>query len=121
MTEYACKVIEWLDGDTADVEILFDVLGSRVTLLQRVRVDGINAPEIHSADASEKARGMEAKRYAELLAPVGSTIGVRSANDARPREKYGRWLARVTLADGKDFAAAMIAAGHAVEYHGERR
>jgi endonuclease YncB( thermonuclease family) len=34
------------------------------------------------------------------------------------KEKYGRYLAKITLPDGSDFASAMVAAGHAVPYFG---
>lgn len=118
MYNYACKIISWLDGDTADVEI---DLGFHIGLRERVRVDGINSPEIHSKDADEKRHGVEAKQAAEAYASPGTMVLIQTAKAGRFQEKFGRWLAKITLVDGTDFATRMIAGGFAKEYHGEKR
>lgn len=119
--EYPCRVVSWLDGDTCDVDVHLEFLDSKIELRQRIRIDGINAPEVHSADPAEKAKGVKSWLHAQQLASVGSVVKIRSGLSGKDREKYGRWLAVITLPDGRDFAAQMIQDGHAVEYHGEKR
>ena len=118
MYEYSCEMLSWIDGDTCDVSI---DLGFEVWLNQRVRVDGINAPEIHSTKTAEKLAGQRALKFAQGLAPEGLAYKIVTAKAGKEREKFGRWLAKITLPDGRDFATAMIEAGQAKPYHGEKR
>ena len=75
------------------------------------RVYGINAPELSDTTGS----GLAARAYAQGLLHPGDTCQVAS----RGWDKYGgRYDATITLADGRDFAATMIDAGHAVPYFG---
>ena len=53
------------------------------------------------------AFGQEAKAYAEKLAPVGTAVMLVERNH---REKFGRELSRITLADGRDFGTEMLLA-----------
>jgi endonuclease YncB( thermonuclease family) len=111
---YDCEIISWRDGDTlvADCD-----LGFRLTFRQAVRLYGCDAPELHGP--TRKA-GLAALAYAESLAPPGSAVLVQSYKP-RPADRYGRWLARVTLPDGRDVSAELIRAGHAVPYDGGKR
>ena len=85
-----------------------------------MRVYGINAHETRSLDAEEKRKGLEAKEYAKMLAPNGSSVQVVT-HKIGEEEKFGRWLADITLPGDRDFAKLMIAAGHAVPYFGGHR
>ena len=118
MYDYECTILAWLDGDTCRVQIQ---LGFHLCFTETVRVDGINAPEIHSTNDVEKTNDLNSKRNAEFLAPVGSVVRIKTAKAGRDTEKFGRWLAKITLADGTDFGEKQIASGYAVEYHGEKR
>lgn len=109
---YQAHVAQVLDGDTLDVDI---DLGFSLTARQRVRLAGVNAPETHSKDAAEKARGIAA-RGALLNLVAGKTLLI---NTVKEREKYGRFLASVTLPDGRDVATVMIEAGHALPWDGQ--
>ncbi|MBA3432028.1 MAG: thermonuclease family protein, partial [Actinobacteria bacterium] len=71
-----------------------------------VRVEGMNSPEMNTAE------GKAAKVYAESLLPPGTQVMLT----ARKKDKYGRFLARITLPNGDDFSTSMITAGHAVAY-----
>jgi micrococcal nuclease len=51
--EAVAKVV---DGDTVDLDL---DLGFSITLRQRVRLYGIDAPEVHTKDPIEKAKGLE--------------------------------------------------------------
>lgn len=118
MHQHNCLLVAWLDGDTCDVKIDLDF---DIWLNMRIRVDGINSPEIHSKNPVEKKAGTLARSHAELLAPTQQTYLIETAKAGKEREKFGRWLAKITLKDGRDFAKAMIDAGQAKEYHGEKR
>lgn len=115
MFEYAAKIIEWKDGDTVVIEI---DLGFFVSTRQTVRVLGINCPEIRSTNADEKRRGLQALRRAQFLAPAGVQIAVRSTKPGGG-DKFGRYLATITLDDGRDYAATMIEDGLAVPWNGD--
>lgn len=110
-------VIDHQDADSLKIEVQ---LGLGVWKFETVRLDGVNAPELHSADPLERARGQAALAFVAALAPVGSRVTVRIP-DADHREKYGRLLATVVTATGLDLAAQLIATGHGKPYHGEKR
>lgn len=113
MYVYECKLVEVIDGDTVDVDIDlgFDVWMRR----QRVRLAGINAPEIRTRDAAAKARGLEAKaRLGELLRPGALVLACEKYD---PSEKYGRILGRILVGpDRLDANAQLLAEGHAVPF-----
>jgi micrococcal nuclease len=65
MYEYKVeKILKVIDGDTVDV--LVD-LGFHTYLEKRVRLSGINAPEIRTRDKAEKAKGKLAKKKLQEL------------------------------------------------------
>lgn len=109
MPSFNCTVLEWHDGDTC--RLLIDVGLAGLTMHRVVRVFGIDAPELN-CDA-----GLKAKEAAESLAPQGSTVVCITAKK-RECDSFGRWLAKVTLPGGLDFAAEMIRDGHARAYLG---
>ncbi len=94
------------DGDTVYCKL---DLGFDLTVYSRVRVYGINAPEL-STDAGKAARD-----YARTLLPAGAKVQVLSHG----WDKYG---GRIDGAIGygygyaSDFATAMLAAGQAAVY-----
>jgi endonuclease YncB( thermonuclease family) len=110
---YPAKVLDWHDGDTAhiDVDLGFSQRAAAYTLTGSpqlsCRIYGINAPEL-ATDA-----GKAAHTYAQTLCPPGTIVTVVSHS----WDKYGgRWDGTITLPDGTDFAAAMLAAGQAVPF-----
>lgn len=110
------------DGDT--VKLVRDD-GTR----ERIRLEGIDAPEIEGADCpSERERGILAGAALAGLLKSGEVKILRNGQD-----RYGRTLARITITpdpDGaaggaesgkpRDAGAAMIAAGHARPWAGRR-
>ena len=108
MFEYRAKIISVYDGDTCRADI---DLGFGVTLKnQQLRLHGLDTPELPGE------AGYAARDYARALLPIGEPIQIQTFKDAR--EKYGRYLAKITLPDGSDLAAAMIASGHGTPYFG---
>ena len=93
-----------LDGDTLRV-------GG-----QWLEIAGLDAPEIQGATCGEeRTRGISAAvRLADLLNGGEVTVGDPF------RDQYGRAV-RTVQVDGKDVAKAMIAAGVAKSYIGEKR
>lgn len=89
--EYHGVIVDVWDGDTmtADLDLGFDV-----HLIARLRIEGVDAPEMRG---SEKADGIVSRdAVREWL--LNQKVVVIS----RKREKYGRWLARVLfIHDGK--------------------
>ena len=106
---YRGVVDEAHDGDTVHARL--DV-GFDLTVYTRIRVNGINAPELSTAE------GKEARDYARTLLPSGAAVQVVSLG----WDKYGgRIEGRITMADGRDFGEAMVAAGHAKVWDGRGR
>ena len=98
------------DGDT------FNALVSRGEhdyLLTHVRCALYDAPEITGAT---KPAGLAALAYVRTLAPEGSVVYLNSISFVHSDEEddFGRMLAAVTLADGRDLATLMIDGGYAV-------
>jgi endonuclease YncB( thermonuclease family) len=102
-----CKLVRVIDGDT----VVLDVdLGFHVTMRETFRLFGVNCPEVHG---DTRAAGEVARSFtADWLANHPGFL-VRSFKP-RPQEKYGRWLADITDADGiASLNSALIASGNA--------
>jgi endonuclease YncB( thermonuclease family) len=96
--------IHVIDGDT------FSVGG------QRIRVAGIDAPETHPPRCMEEARlGLAATQKLKELLGSGTVTISGSGHD-----QYGRELREVRV-NGRDVGEAMLAAGLARSYAGEKR
>ena len=115
--QYYCKIVDWLDGDTALIDVLVPVFEAVWTVPTHARIYGINTPEVHTKDANEKVRGLAAKEYAASIAPFAAVVTIRKPK-AGWRDKFGRLLVTLTCESGKDFAAAMIEAKHALPWDG---
>lgn len=114
---YVAKVNRVVDGDT--LEVLID-LGFKIGLMEMVRIYGINTPELHSQDPSERLRAQAARADAQsILDMVGGSVTIRSHKGGA--EKYGRWLAEVFLPNGQSLGNLLIEHGHAVAYDGGKR
>lgn len=109
----AADVIRVVDGDTfeADAKIW---LGQSVDV--RVRIAGIDAPELHARCASELTRARAARDYLAHRIADG-TVWLA---DVRYDKYGGRVRATVRDAQG-DIGAEMLRKGLVREYHGERR
>jgi endonuclease YncB( thermonuclease family) len=90
------------DGDT-----FVATVGGRE---ERVRVIGVDTPESVAPNRPVEPYGKQASAFAER-ALQGATV--RLAGDAEPRDRYGRMLAYVWLADGTFWNALLAAEGYA--------
>jgi endonuclease YncB( thermonuclease family) len=98
-------VLQVHDGDTFWVTI---DLGLRITSTQKIRVRGVNAPELPTPE------GIASRDWLKALLAPGTALKLASHSWT-----YDRLECDVTLSDGSDLAAAMLAAGVAVPAHRE--
>jgi endonuclease YncB( thermonuclease family) len=77
---------------------------------ERIRVIGVDTPETVAPNRPVEPYGKQASAFAEQYLG-GATV--RLAGDAEPRDRYGRMLAYVWLADGTFWNALLAAEGYA--------
>jgi endonuclease YncB( thermonuclease family) len=90
------------DGDT----FVATVKGRR----ERIRVIGVDTPESVAPNRPDEPFGEESSDFAKRYLS-GETVLL--AGDAEPRDRYGRMLAYVWLADGTFWNALLVAEGYA--------
>ena len=84
---------------------------------QKIRLLGVDAPEIGSAMcAAEREKGEAAR---ERLRAILSSAPIRLTSDTRDRDQYGRLL-RNARVDGRDVGETLIAEGLARKYRGRK-
>ena len=119
MYEYKAKLIKVVDGDTVDAMI---DCGFSVFRKERIRLEGINAPESRTRDKKEKKRGLAAKaRLKELIKEGKNQFIVRTSIDKKG--KYGRLLGILyqDTSYTKDYNQILLEEGHATYYDGGKR
>lgn len=102
--DYAATVRRWVDGDTVDLRV---DCGFHTWVESRFRLYGIDTPE------RGKPGYTEATEAAAAYAPPGATVTLESFRDG---DKYGRWLAVLTTAEGDVINTELVKAGLAVPY-----
>ena len=112
---YKARVVKVVDGDTVDVDI---DLGFGITKRERVRLAGVNAPELHSKDAAEKSAAAASRQFAVDWVTARGDVFLRTEKE---HEKYGRYLAWVEADDGSSLNDELVASGHGVPYRGGTR
>ena len=112
---YRAKLDRVVDGDTVDVtlDLGFDILYNN-----RIRLLGIDTPEIRTRDLEEKALGLAAKDRVKELCPVGSTVILRTTKDGKG--KFGRILGEIFVEE-QSVNKLLVEEGHAVEYFGGKK
>lgn len=94
-----------LDGDT----FVFVIdLGFYVQYRPHVRARDWDAWEIHG---EERPKGLVAAARAEALLKESGTVLLTVHKDER---SFERWIADITLSDGRDMGKVMVEEGHAV-------
>lgn len=113
MYQYKAKLLNVVDGDTIDMAV---DMGFSVTIKQRLRLRGINTPELNSTDPVQRALAVEAKQFVLDTLKIGETYVI----DTYKGDKYGRLLAdvHVTTAFGEvlTLSKLLIENGLAKEY-----
>jgi micrococcal nuclease len=86
-------LVKVVDGDTLDLDL---DLGFSLVLRQRVRLYGLDAPEIRSKDPSEKAKGQESQAFVSAWfgrpgAVLVCTVGERGEVWASALGFFPKW------------------------------
>ncbi|NIB44855.1 thermonuclease family protein [Pseudomaricurvus alkylphenolicus] len=108
MYTYSATVTGVYDGDTVTVDI---DLGLGVWLRgQKIRLFGINAPEVRG---KSRSAGIDARDWlrSEIL---GQSVVLNTIKDKTG--KYGRWLA-VVRKNGVSINDKLVSTGHATPYN----
>jgi micrococcal nuclease len=117
---YRAIVRRVVDGDTIDVDI--DLGFDTWMMDQRVRLNGVDTPEVRTKDLLEKDAGLLAKAKVEELLPVGTECVIKT--EYRDKDKFGRILATFCFpVDGEevDLNQFLIENNYAVSYHGQSK
>lgn len=111
---HAAEVLRVIDGDTFEARVRVWP-GMGVTM--RVRLRGIDAPELNARCADERVKALAARDALTRILAQGA-VGVAQIG----RDKYGgRVDADVSTAQTADVSAVMLAGGFARAYTGGRR
>ncbi|MGU9961897.1 MAG: thermonuclease family protein [Candidatus Puniceispirillales bacterium WSBS_2018_MAG_OTU23] len=76
----------------------------------KVRLLGIDTPEIFGKCPEERSLAQAAKAHASASLPIGQRITLTSAAGGWSRDKYGRLLAKVSI-NGTDLGQALVSSG----------
>lgn len=113
---YNAEVTRVVDGDTIDA---FIDLGFDMHSKQRVRLYGINTPEVRTRNLEEKKAGLAASaRLNELLNANKNRCVIRTSLDKKG--KYGRVLGTIYV-DDININEMLLSEGHAKEYFGGKK
>tara|TARA_R110000787_G_scaffold7296_4_gene25026 strand:- start:344 stop:757 length:414 start_codon:yes stop_codon:yes gene_type:complete len=118
-TKYRAEVVRVIDGDTFEVEV---DLGFRVMRSMRIRLLGVDTPELRRGSAESKKKGAEARAWVEDLILHRWVL-----IDSTTTKSFDRWVAAVYFyvrdpvslheKEGQpiwyDLADALVTAGHA--------
>jgi len=106
-----CKLLKVYDGDTFWVA---GVVGKKVYQF-RVRLYGIDTPEMKGGTLETKAKAKEAKNYVARY--LGKIVDIEILSGSKNKDRYGRMLAKIKV-DGNDLTEELIKAGHGIAYYG---
>jgi len=108
------RIIKVIDGDTFRVDIneLPDIIGKNI----RIRILGINAPEINGKCAFEKELAIKARDFVQILLNNADLVVLKNLN----RGNFFRLLAEV-IVDGKNLGELLVVNDLAVRYQGQKK
>lgn len=111
---HAAEVLRVLDGDTFEARVR---VWPGMEITTRVRLRGIDAPEMQARCEVEKSKALAARDALARILAEGS-VGVTHIG----QDKYGgRVNADVSTARTPDVSATLFEHGHARRYNGRRR
>lgn len=111
---YQARILRVIDGDTVEARVRV-WLGHEV--VTKVRLRGIDAPEVAGACGAERERALAAKARLESLVENADVVLERVGGD----KFFGRVVAEIVTARGEEAGRALLAAGLARPYGGGRR
>jgi len=106
-------ILNIVDGDTVDV--MLD-LGFKIYYEMRLRLAGIDTPELRSSDPKERTRARLVKEFVESRLSNTDNIVVETFKAG----KFGRYLAEFFV-NGESLNEELVKEGYAKRYHGGKR
>jgi len=103
-------VVHVVDGDTIDATM--DGSTNKI----RIRLLGVNTPEVVDPRKPVQCFGKEASAFAKSVLTIGRRIRLDADPQADDIDKYGRSLRNIILEDGTDFNAELVREGYAYAY-----
>lgn len=111
----SAKIIRIIDGDTL---LVAATPWPQQTMEVYVRIRGIDAPEMHSKCAEVRKAGLDAR---DALEKMMSGISIIQLTEIAGDKYFGRILANITLADGRNPAENLLSEGLVRTYDGGRK
>lgn len=110
---YRCRIARVIDGDT--VETVIDV-GFHLTATHRVRLLGVDAPELFRGTVEQRAAGQAAKAWVQEWVAEHTAPGWVWPFEiwTEKADSFGRYLGDIHAVDGSHLNAEIIEAGHGV-------
>lgn len=106
---YKAKIINIVDGDTVDADI---DLGFKMSSTQRLRLLGVDTPELTSTFPPERQKAQEAKAYTKMR-----TLNADVLIETHKSDSFGRYLADIYLdRSEKSFSEELLEMGYARPY-----
>lgn len=116
-----CSVITKADIPKPTAEVLRSIDGDTIDVLDldrrhiRVRIIGIDSPELHKPKFTKACFSEEASEYAHATLD-GQKVALEYDPDGDRTDRYGRTLAFVILADGRNFSVESARGGYSHAY-----
>jgi endonuclease YncB( thermonuclease family) len=115
---YDGRVMRWVDGDTL---WLTAVKEQKIDFGFRARLTMVFEHDLecrlYGVDTPENNAGKPAAAAVNLMAPAGSSVKVETFKPNNS-DKYGRWLADLTLPDGRNVTVEILSQKLGVPYFG---
>lgn len=109
MYQYNATLLNIVDGDTVDMDV---DMGFNVRIKQRMRLYGINTPELTAADAAIREAAVKAKDFVAANIKVGQSYKIETFKN----DKYGRLLVKIRLTSTSTLNEMLVSAGLATIY-----
>ena len=114
MGAYRAHVLNVIDGDTVEARVHV-WMGQEV--VTRIRLKDIDAPEITGACGAERDLAIASRNRVAALVGNANVL----LTDVKPDKYFGRVVARVVSADGRDVGTILLEEHLARPYRGGRR
>ncbi len=93
MYEYRATMVKAIDGDTYDLDV---DLGFYLQQRMRLRLLGVDTPEIRGVPAAERERGLAALALVQADIPPGTRVLINTTKT----DSFGRYLATLRFVPG---------------------
>ena len=117
-SKYSIQVNRVIDGDSLDIDI---ILGFGIVLQnRRLRLEGVDTPELRTSDEEEKQFGLRAKSFVVDWCS-NRDLYVVVKNNGDEYDKFGRILGQIQDNEGNNLVTDIITNYHGVAYKGQNK